>query len=314
MKKLNTFTGGHPLRLDDIAHLQDGIIDALKGVVNGLGANNQAFVLQGCTFPTPTTIAAGYIYWNGEVYPVDAGPKPALFLGAQYYWQVQEITVAPSPVIYQDLVSHIVHVRRKMTLVVSATLPVNAVLASSVIRLNQILGLTPQRGIIMYSGVSTNFDGSGKGKPGTQLDGWALCNGGTFAIPGGGTLTAPNLRGKFIVGFDERASGFDPDYNSIGDIGGEKTHTLTKGEIPKHEHGLFNSNTLVPRLEIIADTATGSGTLAPKVFHSDSATGGLTPFQPNYSPSEDGTVDGLAGAAHENRPPFYTLAYIIKLL
>ena len=104
MKKLNLATGGHPLRLNDIVHLQDGVIDALKGVVNGLGANNQNLILQGCVTSGvfPVSLSAGYIYYSGEVYPVDAQTLPALAIGQVYYFQVEEVVVSPSPVSYQN--------------------------------------------------------------------------------------------------------------------------------------------------------------------------------------------------------------------
>lgn len=321
MKKLDLFTGGHPLKVDDLALLQDGVIDALKGVCNGLGTGNQAFILSGVV-TSGLTISAGYIYFNGEVYPFDAQGIVALLLGQQLYYEVVEDVLPPSPVTYQDLSVHNVHVRRRIVLTGAFPTPPNSILASSIVRLNQILGITPQKGIIMYSGLSTNFDSNGKGKSGTQLDGWALCNGNTFTVPGGGTVVAPNLRGKFIVGFDERTSGADTDYDVIGDTGGEKTHTLTKSEIPKHKHTLASG----------VDGGTGS---TASVTLQDSITGfGGNPVFQNGAGADldnnisqprthahaltgntgDGTTDGLAGAAHENRPPYYTLAYIMKLI
>lgn len=39
-------------------------------------------------------------------------------------------------------------------------------------------------------------------------------------------------KGKVIVGLDEN----DTDFNAIGKIGGEKTHTLTVEEMPSHNH------------------------------------------------------------------------------
>lgn len=40
------------------------------------------------------------------------------------------------------------------------------------------------------------------------------------------------VKGKVLVGLDED----DTDFNTIGKIGGEKTHTLTVNEIPDHNH------------------------------------------------------------------------------
>ena len=303
MEKLNLYTGGHPFQVDDLKTLQDGVIDALKGVVDGLSGNNQSFILQGVVngaFPGIYTL--GYIYFNGEVYPVDAHPT-TLFLsyGHQFYWQVEEVVISPSPVTYYDTTTHNVHVRRRMKLVGAATPPANSVLASAVVRLNQILGVTPKQGIIMYSGSVTNFDTNGKGKSGTQLDGWALCTGNTISIPGGGTLLTPDLRGKFIVGYNP----LDPDYNAIGNTGGEKTHTLLENEIPSHTHpdnfSIDSANTYV--------ATAGSGWFA---------TGGGSAFYNATTPhshSLSGGVEANTGdQAHENRPPYLTLAYIIKLI
>lgn len=38
--------------------------------------------------------------------------------------------------------------------------------------------------------------------------------------------------GRVMVGVDE----LDPDFNTVLEMGGEKTHTLTVGEMPAHDH------------------------------------------------------------------------------
>lgn len=276
MQKLNLYQGGHPFQADDLKIMQDGIIDVLKGMCIGLGNNNQAYIISGI-LPAGLGTTAGYIYYNGEVYPVDAAGALAMFVGQQRYFQIQEQTLAPSPVNYQDTNSRIVHVRRRMVQIGATLTPPNSVLASSVVRLNQIQGLTPQRGIIMYSGPVTNFTAAGVhaglGNPNTQLEGWALCNGKSQFIPGTSTqIVTPDLRGRFIVGLSDT----DVDYNAIGDIGGEKTHTLNSLET-----GYYNSQIYVNN---------GSQTQSPV------------------------STSIVAPTAHENRPPYYTLAYIIKLL
>lgn len=60
----------------------------------------------------------------------------------------------------------------------------------------------------------------------------------------GGTLTAPllpDLRGRTIVGRDASQVEFD----TLGERGGEKAHTLTVAEMPSHLHGAATGGSLV---------------------------------------------------------------------
>ena len=45
-------------------------------------------------------------------------------------------------------------------------------------------------------------------------------------------------KGRVLVGKDEN----DEDFNTVGKIGGEKTHTLTIDEMPKHSHQIYCQN------------------------------------------------------------------------
>jgi microcystin-dependent protein len=108
--------------------------------------------------------------------------------------------------------------------------------------------------------------------------GWALCD---------GTNGTPNLSGKFIVGYDAG----DADYSEMLNAGGEKKHVLSVNEMPSHTHPSgIKSNS--------QDYVDGSA-----------------------SPNNIGTAGGASistgstggGLAHENRPPYLTLAYIMKL-
>lgn len=130
--------------------------------------------------------------------------------------------------------------------------------------------------IVMWSGLI-----------GSIPPGWVLCNGVLHAPTG---YTPPNLSGKFIVGYDAG----DADYNAINNQGGAKTVTLSIGQMPTHSHGGFTGS---------ASAATTAGA----VNASGAAIGAaLTTHSHSINP------EGL-GQAHENRPPYYTLAYLAKL-
>ncbi len=131
--------------------------------------------------------------------------------------------------------------------------------------------------IVMFGGtISGNFDLTGLGI--NDWLGWTICN---------GVNTTVDLSGRFIVGYDPD----DSDYNSIGDIGGSKTVTLNTTQIPEHTH---------PIQTVAYAGIGGSGTKYP---------GGA-----GTTDIPDGNTDSTGGGLpHENRPPFYTLAYVIKL-
>lgn len=131
------------------------------------------------------------------------------------------------------------------------------------------------------------------------LDKYRLCDGSAltvaeypelYAVLGnlhggtpGSTFCLPDLRGQFIVGY--HAS--DTDYNAIARKGGQKTHILTVEEMPSHTHGLF--------LQPSGTRFTGGG-------------------RANELNSGDGATKAAGGGkAHENRPPYYTLAYIMRV-
>ena len=97
-----------------------------------------------------------------------------------------------------------------------------------------------------------------------------------------GFFRLPDLRGRFVVGY----YGSDEDYKTLGAVGGKKTHQLTVEELPAHDHGLF--------LQHAGKRFTGGGSA-------------------NALNEGDGRTYTTGGnKPHENRPPYYALAYIMR--
>lgn len=139
-------------------------------------------------------------------------------------------------------------------------------------------GTTPKGGIILWSGSASAIP-----------DGWALCNGAN------GT---PDLRGRFVVGFDPG----DADYNNPGNRGGEKRHTLGEGEMPKHTHQY-----------VADDSAQSADSIAKQVRWTEKAYDCLSVNDNGSSQRVYKTTETGGGGAHENRPPYYTLCYIMRV-
>src|SRR6056297_1655110 len=155
--------------------------------------------------------------------------------------------------------------------------------------------LLPKGAIIMWSGTS-------------PPDGWALCDG----------TNGPDLRGRFIVGYENRSTipaHSDNNYKTIESTGGEKNHTLTIDEMPSRNHnGATGGAKAILSLQV---EGMGSGT--DHGHELDQADNNPTSGYTNDSDiiSQSSHTHTIAsqggGSAHENRPPYYVLAFIIKL-
>ena len=113
--------------------------------------------------------------------------------------------------------------------------------------------------------------------------GWGLCDGTSYpAADGTGTVQSPDLRGRFVLGSGQ---GANLTARTNGQTGGAETHTLTVAEMPSHNHQIGIG---------LASNGTYSGSSIGRVVTGNTDNAG-------------------GGAAHNNMPPFYVLAYIVKL-
>lgn len=136
--------------------------------------------------------------------------------------------------------------------------------------------------------------------------GWGLCN---------GTNGTPDLSGRFILSAGTNSAPAVGDLNPnylVGQIGGENTHTLTVNEMPTHNHtGTTGNDSPDHTHDSWAAYNTGFiGQNGSSATHSDNQTitsGGASNRHQHSIPSQGG------GQPHENRPPYYVLAFIMKL-
>lgn len=174
----------------------------------------------------------------------------------------------------------------------------------------------PIGGIIMWSGA-------------TVPTGWALCNGQVVTrTDGGGTITTPDLRDRFIVGSGTTYT--------IGNTGGANTVSLTTGQLPSHTHSLNLSGTIGAagaHSHSVNDPGhshpytwktTGGGDnsggdvnqINNGTFWTGAAATGISinaVGDHTHSLTLSGSANATgSGDAHENRPPYYALAFIMR--
>jgi microcystin-dependent protein len=148
----------------------------------------------------------------------------------------------------------------------------------------------PSGGIIMWSGAIAAIP-----------TGWVLCD---------GNNSTPDLRDRFIVGAGSTYA--------VDATGGSSTVTLSEANLPSHSHGVGNIATSsagahTHNFSIFdsAETFTSLGTVGS--FRSNSQTNFTTSSAGAHTHTMTGNTGSTgSGTAHENKPPYYALAYIMK--
>ncbi len=133
--------------------------------------------------------------------------------------------------------------------------------------------------------------------------GWALCD---------GRNGTPDLRNRFVVGAGDA---YKP-----GSRGGADSVTLTTGQMPAHDHSASTGQGGSHRHDIQVDTGGGGdcGGTDRSMMHGADTISAVACNQEAVT-KESGTHDHTVsvaprggGEAHENRPPFHALAYIMR--
>ena len=144
--------------------------------------------------------------------------------------------------------------------------------------LNQLGGgSVPSGVIVMWSGETTNIP-----------SGWFLCD---------GQNGTPDLRNRFIVGAGSSYG--------VGDTGGSNSVTLSVNQMPNHSH----TGNVQLRYNSVSGTFYD---MIPSGVQSGVGAYGIATQNnnPNFTKVKLSSAGG--SSSHENRPPYYALAYIMK--
>lgn len=259
-------TGGFPLDTDVL-----GAMQGAYSLFNQLGnlAGNKA-IISGCD-ATGTSISDGIIFLNGEILPFKGGAKGTSII-------IKETTENR---VFEDGATKPVIVKRYATF--GSSTPEKTFAWAEFKRFDDLLENT-EKNIdfekrlkaleIKKSPVPLGLIAIW-GKPASEPipEGWQECT---------------DLRGRFPLGWNPD----DEDFNTIGNEGGEKQHTLTVEEMPRHNH---TGKTLTPA------EAVG--------IHPDGHDGaGFRPGSANNAPGNTGNAGG--NQPHNNMPPYRIIKYI----
>lgn len=287
-------TGGFPLETDTLNFMQEAY-----SFLNNLGhLGGGSVIVSGC-LEQGNQVTDGVVFYNGELLEFKGGLKGTL---------VRVITESETRT-FENGQNKVVYRKRYMTFGNPGVAWSSFKRVKSLMELTSTIDsmnskLTPVGAIIMWGGNINEIP-----------TGWKLCD---------GTNGTPDLRSRFVVGYNPS----EADYNAIGKTGGAKDVTLTEAQMPSHGHTtelagghahayadsyyIENNSAIdgarVPGtvLEILAGNYIGSERTDSdnnRILYRNRMT---------QSGGQHSHIVKTSGGdqPHENRPPYYTLAFI----
>lgn len=303
MDKINFYSGDKfPMYRETLAKMQD-IINAVASLAT-LGGNK--YILSGCQIDNGV-VAPGTVVIDGEILPFSGGNIGQRVTIVETHQSIDALGVT-----YPE-----VYINRRVDFSITGEydwkdfvqIQTNQTLYGLV---KDIKGDAPGT-VKMWAGQIVRLPSD-----------YRLCNGDelpvaeypelfdnlgvTFGGNGQTTFKLPDLRDRFIVGYNSTANS---DYNQIGKTGGQKEVALTKAQLPAHDH-TTSSNSLFNKLSARAadvDATNTPGSIDSLTPDAEYRVGGMSGLQWN-----DATIKSVGeNKSHENRPPWLALAYIIKV-
>lgn len=269
-------TGGYPLKTERLQEMQTAY-----SIFNALGAlAGDLTIISGCKL-TGTTIGDGTVYIGGELFAFKAAT----------------VTPTSTVVIIEEAINRgfkngfvkQVHTIRYATFGTAET-------SWKWTDFKRIDSLKSIQARLLPAGTNPQLY---CGSVGNIPTGWQLCD---------GTNGTPNLKGQFIVGYDAE----NVDYNAIGKQGGADKVT------PSGTLDSTSLNLTIPR-DGWGSTGgnLGSATAGRLIVGSGNAENAES-LESLRAAGQNQSISGnhshpFTGAEHENRPKYYTLAYIIYI-
>ena len=292
-KELTLFEGGHPFSTADFSWLQLMMQESLATVLTTLlHGTADAAIVTGCVLEgrsTRITISdgqpgdwtgrkAGQVIYQGKIYDVLSGDVSGSFgMDAAAEVGLKIVLRANRPdypsVFYANNVERDVYNDYVMELVTSGwDVPMAGLaLVSNNAQSGTVVGFMPPAGSVLTDFVDPATN-AGKGR----WRGWRR-------------LTEAN--GRVLVGLDTT----QPEFDTIGETGGAKTHLLTAAQSGLREH-------------LHKTLHTGS---SPNVGDGGSGQSRLKADAPDLETATAGPLDALE--AHNNLQPYLTTVWMIKL-
>lgn len=155
-------------------------------------------------------------------------------------------------------------------------------------------GTVPVGTIVMWSGTSIPA-------------GWAICD---------GSQTTPDLRGRFVLA---SGTGSGLTARTLGQTGGEQSHALTTAELPSHSHTASGSSSSDGSHSHTYNSGHGSDWGIANGSHAGDEIGrqdrgNTTSWGGSHSHTISLSVGSSgSGTAHNIMPPYYVLAFIMRV-
>lgn len=189
---------------------------------------------------------------------------------------------------------------------ISEGLHVRNVNIAGMIEVNGVTFAHVPRGIIvMWSGATNDLP-----------EGWVLCDEKTYETPNEQPIKTPNLQNRFIV-----AAGTA---YSEGSTGGADRVTLTAGQMPAHNHSgntayngshthSYNDVYHSEYIGLTTNYVSVPGNLGCGNTDTDNVAHQIIRYSASSGFHRHSITTNGSNQSHENRPPYYALAFIMKL-